>query len=291
MKRVLSLDGGGSKGIITLGVLSVLEEKYGPLHRHYDLITGTSTGGIIAAGLGVGLSVQQIAELYYEELPRIFSNPRRFPQTLWRPVYRGTPLREALLRHLGLRRLGEVQTRVMLTSYVFSAGDGRPTFFKSWVPREAEIPLVDAVQATAQAPTQHPLHELRDAKYTDGGVFAKDPSLCAFAEARELWPQEPIALYSIGTGKDMPIGDIDTQAGLIQWGHKIAPVMLDGQGETTWYILSRIVREPDRAVRINAPVSLSSTETDEQRLRRAFEDARNWMITHGDALHGDDRRA
>src|SRR2546430_14800829 len=75
--RILSLDGGGAKGFYTLGVLNQLEALTGPIHGHFDLIFGTSTGAIIAALLALGNSVDEIHRLYREHVPAVMRRRSR----------------------------------------------------------------------------------------------------------------------------------------------------------------------------------------------------------------------
>ena len=101
--RILSLDGGGIKGAFTAAVLAEWEKHTGRvIVDHFDLITGTSTGGIIALGLGLGVSAQEILRFYKEQGPKIFPNITAQQKLslnirhLWEPKYSAEPLREAL---------------------------------------------------------------------------------------------------------------------------------------------------------------------------------------------------
>ncbi len=78
--QILSLDGGGIKGLFSAAVLASIEEDLGiRITDHFDLVTGTSTGGIIALGLGIGLRPREIVEFYVREGPRIFKKQDWFP--------------------------------------------------------------------------------------------------------------------------------------------------------------------------------------------------------------------
>lgn len=74
MKTLLSLDGGGLRGIVSLGMLSQLEHRLGgtPLGTHFDLVGGTSTGAVIATGLALGMQVREIRSFYTELAPQVF---------------------------------------------------------------------------------------------------------------------------------------------------------------------------------------------------------------------------
>jgi patatin-like phospholipase/acyl hydrolase len=119
--RILSLDGGGIKGAFTAAVLAEWENKTGRvIVDHFDLITGTSTGGIIALGLGLGIPAEQILRFYKEQGPKIF--PNITPQQklslnirhLWEPKYSAEPLREALQGVFGDKRLKDAKCRLLI---------------------------------------------------------------------------------------------------------------------------------------------------------------------------------
>jgi patatin-like phospholipase/acyl hydrolase len=79
MRRILTIDGGGIKGVFPAAFLATLENELGaPIGDYFDLIAGTSTGGIIAMGLGLGLTARELHGLYRDAGRRIFK--RRFPR-------------------------------------------------------------------------------------------------------------------------------------------------------------------------------------------------------------------
>src|SRR5579862_7682308 len=113
MRRILTIDGGGIKGVFPAAFLATLEQQLGrPIGRYFDLIAGTSTGGIIAIGLGLGLSAGDILKLYVEQGPAIFGQDHGSVQNWFRQKLRGMahlvatkhssePLRRALEDVLG----------------------------------------------------------------------------------------------------------------------------------------------------------------------------------------------
>src|SRR5580765_1488551 len=120
--RILSIDGGGIKGVFPAAFLAAIEENLPhPISQYFDLITGTSTGGIIALGLGFGLSASQLLEFYIKRGPMIFPKERR---RLWRrwtldwfgSRYQSTALRSALTDVFGSAKLGQVKARVLIPS-------------------------------------------------------------------------------------------------------------------------------------------------------------------------------
>jgi patatin-like phospholipase/acyl hydrolase len=121
--RILSLDGGGIMGVFAASALATFERATGRrVVEHFDVITGTSTGGIIAIGLAMGASAEDVNRFYETEGPRIF--PKRSGLREWlgrvrgvfRPKFSDVALREAIRGVLGDRTLGEAKTRLVIPS-------------------------------------------------------------------------------------------------------------------------------------------------------------------------------
>ncbi|HEY8581871.1 MAG TPA: patatin-like phospholipase family protein, partial [Capillimicrobium sp.] len=194
--RVLSIDGGGIRGIIPVTVLAALEQRAGrPTSALFDLVAGTSTGGILALALNVPdaegsarWSAAAVLDLYREEGPQIFSRSlgRRITSVdgLLDDRYGNDNLREALRRYLGDTTVGEALTPALVTAYDLVAR--KPRFFKSWRPEDAAVPMALAAEATSAAPTYFEPVLVDGAPLIDGGVFAGNPAMCAYAEARRL---------------------------------------------------------------------------------------------------------
>lgn len=218
-KRILSIDGGGIKGMYPATILADFEQqleaagKEPRLYKYFDLISGTSTGGIIAVGLAMGIPAAQIADLYEAYGPKIFSQAnmpfgqkarkmRLLAKHLTKVKYEPTELKSALTRVLEDRLLGDAKTRLLIPSV--HAPDNKPRNFKT---RHAERFIRDpkrlAVEvciATAAAPTFFKAHEMSTGELMiDGGVMANNPIAMAAVEGvGELgWPREDIRILSI----------------------------------------------------------------------------------------------
>src|SRR5262245_32275966 len=117
MKRILSIDGGGIRGVFPASLLAEVEESIGAsVANYFDLIVGTSTGGIIALGLGLGLSAAEVLRFYQEHGPTIFCGNRllRLIRHIGLSKYSSGPLRNALQAAFGDRRLGESRNRLVI---------------------------------------------------------------------------------------------------------------------------------------------------------------------------------
>jgi uncharacterized protein len=205
--QILSLDGGGIKGLFSAAVLAALEEDLN-LHivDHFDLIAGTSTGGLIAIGLGLGLRPREIVEFYLREGPTIF--PRRFGLSLlqhWmRRKFSSAPLEAALKRCFRDRRFGDSQKRLLIPSYNLGADDIYlfRTAHNERLRRDYKVPAWKVAMATSAAPTFFPaVRTVDNTRLVDGGVWANNPAMAALIEAYKFLdaPLEHISMLSMGT--------------------------------------------------------------------------------------------
>lgn len=234
--QILALDGGGYKGMFAAALLERLEADLGiRVLDHFDLVAGTSTGGIIALGLGAGLTPAEIVSFYVEHGPDIFPGRLRRPaRRPWAAKYRPGPLRAALEEVLGERKLGESRVPLVIPSYDLTNDDVH-LFRTPHAPRlrrDREDLMVDVALATSAAPTYLPAHPLRGLRLIDGGVWANNPTSVALTEAIATFgrPLEEIAVFSIGTTIETahrhPRLD---RGGLLAWAREATPVVLRGQ--------------------------------------------------------------
>lgn len=190
MFRILSIDGGGIKGVFPAAFLAAIEEALGsPIGAHFDLIAGTSTGGIIALGLGLGLSPKQILEFYRINGPSIFPRSQNILSRLkhyYRSKYEPAPLESALRQAFRDRLLGESHTRLIIPS--FSARSGKIYIYKTPHHHRFEsdwrMPAVEVAMATAAAPSYFPPYISSGyVAHLDGGMWANNPTGNAVVEA------------------------------------------------------------------------------------------------------------
>ncbi len=311
--RILSLDGGGMRGIITARILLEVEKKLGaPLSQHFNLIAGTSTGSLLAAGLAIGMKVQDLIDIYkndgevifpYQSLFNVRRLPLIFEYGLSAPKFSSDGLIATVKKHIGYDDQGNVRylsnvapkdgmPRLLITAY--DTWSRNAIVFKSWrqdkwynldtvvdpvTGQKTHLPLWQACVSSSSAPTFFPsirvdatlddgtLHEY---SLIDGGVCANNPTACAVAEAIRLlcdpnpnddrgfevkeWAaaQSPaeaiqkIKVLSIGTG------DVTTKLpwstvrkwGLVQWGLKIADVLMDAPSDVHDYVSRQIISDP-----------------------------------------------
>lgn len=204
----IAFDGGGLRGIITARALLSLENAVGkPLHEIAGLTTGTSTGSIIAAAIAAGLTARQILDLYVGLGKSIFKKNLR--ATFWPLVtfrYPRPPLAQALEKNIGGMTMGDLWNRKPpkdLIVTTFDLVENRSRFIKSWKDEYKDWKVIDAVQASAAAPTYFPVMKGR---YTDGGVGSYN-NPCYLAAYEILfclkWKPEETTLLSLGTGRSL----------------------------------------------------------------------------------------
>ncbi|HEV2315197.1 MAG TPA: patatin-like phospholipase family protein [Candidatus Acidoferrales bacterium] len=251
--KVLAIDGGGIRGIIPAVILGELQKRIGKdLWQTFDLIAGTSTGGIIALGIGTQgnkgapYSASELLDLYVQNGPAIFRKTFFTPaRQLILPKYSPDALEATLRKFFQDTELQTALTPLLISSYDLQGQ--LPFFFKSH--RIATDPsynwkVTEVARATSAAPTFFPpLHLTKsnqDYALVDGGVFVNNPSMAAYAEARTLYPDAAqMVIVSVGTGdrQDQITYASARQWGLLGWAKQIVPVLMDSVSEAVDYEL------------------------------------------------------
>jgi len=257
--QILSLDGGGIKGIFSAAVLAYLEDDLQTkVIDHFDLIVGTSTGGIIALALGLGKTPKEIVEFYVKYGFLIFGK-KRF--NLLKNKYTQTPFKNALKDHscLGNKLLGESQKRLVITSY--NLGDDDVYLFKTAhherLSRDYKIPAWKVGLATSAAPTFFPVcNEIDSIRHIDGGIWANNPSMIGLVEAISILniPLDFISILSIGTTDEIVSRPKKLDfGGLWQWRDQAIKIALQGQSIGVNTQISLLLGEK-KVVRLNPKV-------------------------------------
>ena len=298
MKRILTIDGGGIRGTFPAAFLANLEQDLDqPIGSYFDLISGTSTGGIIAIGLALGMSAAEILQLYENKGPAIFAQTRsglpgwlarrfRFGRWLfWGPKYNGEPLRDALIEVLGERRIGEARTRLLIPAW-HPQTQGVYIFKTAHHPRlrtDYKELAVDAAMATAAAPTYFTQHiTANDVGLVDGGLWANNPIGIAVVEAIATlgWPADELKVLSIGCLEDIKV--VREAYGAARLAPQLASLFMAGQSHGSLGIAHILTGDPHarRAIyRISQPVpdgfyTLDGTRRISGLKDRAFAEAR-----------------
>jgi len=281
--RVLSIDGGGIRGLIPAVVLADVERRTGRrVADLFDLVAGTSTGGILAAAVGCPgpdgrprYSAEELIELYTTEGPKIF-DPSLLKQVtsaagLADERYDSDGLVSALRQYMGEARLSEALVPVLLTAYDIE--DRHAFFFRTERARsdpEYDFALADAAHATSAAPTYFEPVRVTDAAgartypLVDGGVFAANPAMCAWTDlVRARRAPEVDLLASLGTGTAIrPIPYEQARGwGLLGWARPLIDVLFSGAAETVDFQLAQLLG--DRYVRVQERLETASDDLDD----------------------------
>lgn len=252
-QRILSIDGGGIRGVVPSLWLAHLENALaahhaGPVADQFDLLVGNSTGALVVAGLAAGKRPAELAQLYEEasraifpDAPkRVLSRARRIAsQGLSAPKFDGRGLDRVLHLIFGEMTLGQLQRPVMLLAFDTIAR--APMFFRSYASEHRDVPVWEALRGSAAAPGYFPAHPMRigerELAVIDGGVVANNPALCAIAEALRfddsISDPRQLLLLSMGTGRHAyPISAHDAKSwGAMQWAMPLLDVVFDAASD------------------------------------------------------------
>ena len=235
--QILALDGGGIKGIFSAAVLAHLEEDLKlDITEHFDLIAGTSTGGIIALGLGVGMRPREILRFYVDKGPVIFANGLISSlRRLWRNKHNSDGLEKALKECFGDTLLGVSCKRIVIPS--FNIGEDDVYLFKTphheRLTRDYKVPVWKVAMATSAAPSYFPsFRNVDHIRLVDGGVWANNPTMVGIVEAVSMLnvPLESIRVFSLGTTSEIKGRSkrLD-HGGLYRWAAEAVDVIMRGQ--------------------------------------------------------------
>jgi len=259
---ILALDGGGARGIYPACILASVERNLGkPIKDCFDLITGTSTGAIIAGAAAAGVKMRAVVDLFDKEAPQVFRS--RLPSWgLIRSKYARAPLERLVKERFPCIRLGEICTPLLITSSSISTGSVH--VFKSkyldelgeQYLRDGDVLLSDAVLASCAAPSYFDPVQVGDYLLADGGLWANNPSILAVTEAMSKFnrPIEHVHILSIGTGKTSTLYQPKPSWGLTTgWGgQKLVEYFLSLQSQASTNMASLLLG--DRYLRLDPKI-------------------------------------
>lgn len=287
--KILSIDGGGIRGAFAASFLTQVEKKLKTsIVDHFDLIAGTSTGGIIAVALAMGLPAARIESMYRDRGPAIFARRPRIQLSWWKrrlavrvdkrlkafgldvdgflqSKYQANALRTALTEELDVRTLGQARTRLVVPAVNLTLGQTK-VFKTPHLPgmfEDRHRTAVDVILATTAAPTYFPHAKIGRGEYADGGLWANNPSMVALVEAGRIREEcrrneidpvfglQDIYLLSIGAGSSNYSYDPpEAGAGLGWWGPRLFEAMSISQSQGIDFQARHVVG-PDRYVRVD----------------------------------------
>lgn len=294
---ILALSGGGARGLFTAKLLEKLEHELGgqPLARRFDLIAGTSIGGILALGVAKEIPTSQLVSLF-DHSKEIFRP--RIPIMNW-PFYRARyhqkKLNEILSKAevFGDAVIGDLKHRVVIPSVNYTKGT--PSFFKtphhSSLKTDWKLKLVDVALATSAAPTFFPVHEFNHQHFVDGGLVANAPGLIAVHEAMHFANHPDVStihVVSIGTcggGTAMDPG-VCNDMGIVLakrrnsilpswgWGPRIFELVINSQEAMSNFMLTHWLKEQHHLIDADP----KRKQSDYLALDNVSDEARNTLL-------------
>jgi hypothetical protein len=258
--RILTIDGGGLRGVIATTMLKRIVSEPGleGFLDQIDLVAGTSTGGLIALGIANKTPLATIHNLYVERGDNIFKDSLldniRDLGKIAGADYDIRRLKKELIPVFGTKTLGELKTRVLIPSFDLDNG-AASVQDRTWKPKlwhnfvgpgsDRQASVVDVGLYTSAAPTYFASVD----GYIDGGVFANNPSMCALGQAQDVryspTPKiDEIDLFSLGTGvtrEYIPKKKLDW--GYAQWAKPLVTLIMDGVAGIADYQCQQLLRE------------------------------------------------
>lgn len=303
MRYVLCVDGGGIRGAGSAQILLHIDRALKaagkrPAADLFDLHVGTSTGSIVAAALAASThpsaaafrDPQKIVEIYRRRGGEIFNrNPLSgLFRNMFRQKYASAPLAGILKEVLGDLTLGQLEKNFLATFYSMRPGDPR-TVFAHGGPAYPRVPegryygqilVREAVLASCSAPTYFNPADVSDPGglsgqtnfvAIDGGVFANNPALCAYVEAQKIFPDQPLVVVSIGSGRSKTNYPPAIKTwGIFEWisprqGVPLLKAVMHGQSDSAEHQLEFLLgsAEPPAYFRFQFDLSEISKEMDD----------------------------
>ena len=228
--QILSLSGGGYLGYYTAGVIADIEKQAGrPLAQCFDLMAGTSVGGIIALCLAQEVPAEEIRAAFEKHGTEIFSDRPKshgivdtlgeIARSAFAPSHNARALRLTISDLLGASlRLGDLKHPVTISSVDLTTGEAR--LFESYSHGDKALSAVDVAMATSAVPTFFPMVRIGKGLYADGGLFANAPDLQAVhaAQYRLKIPGRQLRVLSVGTASShFPLSKSREKLGAIDW--------------------------------------------------------------------------
>ncbi|MEP1095334.1 MAG: patatin-like phospholipase family protein [Cyclobacteriaceae bacterium] len=320
LKHVLSIDGGGIRGIIPGQIIVEIEKEFGiKVADYFDMISGTSTGGILTcAYLLPGtenpkkpkFNAEEVVGLYFERGDKIFDLPLfhkiRTAGGLLDEKYPEKGIERALKEYFGDVWLKDLLKPCIITAYDITNRKGH--FFgqhKAKKDPDCNFLVRDAARATSAAPTYFECEQVKSQAnnsftLVDGGVFVNNPSLVSYAEGRSIFRG---AGGKKATAKDMKILSIGTgytrkpytfrkakNFGMAQWVQPVIDIMMSGASEVAHFQLDKIygtVANPKQYLRIDGDLQPTNIDPD---MDNATEENMERLKVFGQQLFADNKR-
>ena len=304
--KILSIDGGGIKGIYVAQLLSQIEKKIGqPIGEYFDMIAGTSTGGLIALAITNKVPCEQISKFYEDSGPLIFKQGSFIFKTIqwFKQVFLSVKYENAELIKALKNVIPEGKNMDSASNFLcipaFNITKGRPTVFKKpfgTYHRDGRFSMIEVGLATSAAPTYFPSVLIENDQYVDGGIFANNPSMIAYTEAVDHFLKKTytidvqqlisngILLLSIGLPDDqigIPTGT-KSRRSFLGWKDLLIKSAMTGTDCITNYQVEKLLNSDPNSkyYRIN-PQALSTKQLKHIQMDNSSKKAITTLISYG----------
>lgn len=299
MFKILSIDGGGIKGLYSAIVLREIEKSKGKINEHFDMICGTSTGGLVALALAADIPIEKIIDFYENYGPKIFPSKnslirgsRFIRQLFFSSKYNNKALIKILKEIFGNRIVD--QSKVCLCIPAVDLANFKGIVFKTshqpHLNRDSKLKMMDVALATSAAPTYFPIVSIPNVTSlcVDGGLWANNPTLIGIIDALSYFVGKgnyfkELGVLSIGNlSTDDGWGSKSRNASIIKWNKKIISLTLNSQSksienilkiasEKELFLMKKYVRIPDPNLN-NAQRKIISMDRSDKRAINAIRD-------------------
>ena len=267
-KYVLSIDGGGVRGIVAGTILEAIEKKINkPLCKVFDLIAGSSVGSVIGAALYLKnvngtpkYNTSDILDLMCRYSGKIFSKPGFLPLIVG-PKFSDKSLNGILKDVFGNVTMKDLMANFIVPSYDLCSND--TVMFRNWVDKYRDIKVSDIIRGAVAAPTYFSPKKImignKKNLLIDSSIICNNPVRSAYAATKVLYPKEKICCLSVGCGtvnKDFS----DLKNSLLYWADRIIFVIIDAGLDAIDYQMDRLINEGDTYCRISGDIVYSSAD-------------------------------
>lgn len=267
--KILCIDGGGIKGLYSAQVLAKFEESFNTrLSDHFDLICGTSTGGIIALAASAKIPMSEVVKFYEVHGPKIFSSVWKYfgrfgtsilalKQALIRSKYSQKYLRSALISVFGNKKIKESWNLLCIPAYNLS--DAKPRIFKKdygTLDQDDNKTYVDVALATAAAPTYLPIKEIEKLDYVDGGLYANNPVIVGLTEYLFKWANrdmfDGVNILSISScEKSLGWSPKGRRLSFLKWSDYLFDCYSHGQALSDGFFIQQLINSDSLKFKLN----------------------------------------
>lgn len=292
--KLLSIDGGGIKGLIPAQILYRIEKELGiVIHDYFDVFSGTSAGSMIIGAIvynkatGEDIVNKLLPDSRAKKMMKQSIKDKILNVVQVNPKYNGIEKRKIIFENVGVKSLNDTTKYVLIPC--FNINHNKTTFFKSWDPIYGNYKVVDIIDASSAAPSYFPGVKINGDYYVDGGISVNNPVDSVYSDILELFPDCDIKILSLGTGKC----EINKKHNITYWGGiqwmligDITSILMEGPEKMVHYRMEKFCKTLGHEyLRINGNIKNASIDnTSEKNLKLLRQYGDEWFELNKDKL-------